>query len=363
MKITGILRFPILALLLALLWGCIDEIDLTQGLPLPDGIVVSGRLLVEDGVADAEVILEELFRFENSNRPAQIVTANVRIVNDDGQELPMLYRNGLYRASISTNDPSFRIAEGMRYNVAVTTREGVSYASEPEVLLPALEPTGAVAIAASIEVENGAGVMESRPGMEYLLSTPLQYPDGSPAFVRWLLDEYYAQTDESVDPVTGEPKTCYINLPFGGTEVKLFGNVGGENPSLDNFSLGVNPISFRYAEGNYMVIRQEAISREAFEYYSQVNAIASRELSIFEPPGGPVVGNVTAVDGSTANVFGYFYVTQPAIIRVPVTRAEAGSPTFACPLTANMPPPINRCTNCLVASNTSTIVRPPWWEL
>ncbi|MEM9930163.1 MAG: hypothetical protein AAF840_10115, partial [Bacteroidota bacterium] len=226
MKTNTMFRLPSLVLLLALCWGCVDEIDLTQGLPLPDGIVVSGRLLVGDETIDAEVILEELFRFENSNRPAQVVTANVRIVNEDGQELPLVYRNGLYRGSITPGDPSFRTAEGMQFNVAITTREGANYASKPEVLLPPLVPTAASAAPAIIEVENQAGVTEFRAAIEYFISTPLRYTDGSPAYVRWLLDEYYAQTDESTDPNTG-PKTCYINLPFGGTEVKVLGNVGG----------------------------------------------------------------------------------------------------------------------------------------
>ncbi len=362
MKTIGNLRLPPLLFLLALCWSCVDEIDLTQGLPLPDGIVVSGRLLVGTDVAEAEVILEELFRFENSNRPAQIVTAEVRVVNEDGQELPLVYRNGVYRGSVPAGDPAFRTSEGMRFSVLVTTREGANYASEPEELLPPIVPTSARAVPGTAEVINASGVPENRPAMEYLLSTPLRYADGSAAYVRWLMDEYYAQTDESTDTITGI-KTCYINLPFEGTKVKVLGNVGGDTPSLTDFSLGKNPISFRYAEGNYMEIRQEAISREAFDYYSQVNAIASQELSIFEPPGGPIVGNVRSVEGTTTNVFGYFYVASPAIIRVPVTRAEAGNPVFACPLTAGMPPPVNRCTDCLVASNTSTTVRPPWWEL
>ncbi|MFK8162564.1 MAG: DUF4249 family protein [Lewinella sp.] len=355
-------RLSLLPILAALFFGCVDEIDLTQGLPLPDGIVVSGRLLAGDDFTEAEVILEELFRFENSNRPAQIVTANVRVVNEDGQELTLVYRDGVYRGSIGNNDPAFRVAEGMRFNVLVTTREGASFASKPEVLLPKLEATSARAVASTVEVTNGAGNIENVPAMEYLITTPLRYPGGEAAYVRWLMDEYYAQTDESTDPNTGI-KTCYIDLPFGGTEVKVVGNTAGDANTLTDFSLGKNRITFRYAEGNYMEIRQEAISQEAFEYYSQVNAIASRELSIFEAPGGPVVGNVTSVEGDISNVFGFFYVATPSIIRVPVTPAEAGNPVFACPLTAAMPPPITRCTDCLVASNTSTTVRPPWWEL
>lgn len=354
-------RISLLTFLAALLFGCIDTIDLTQGEPLPDGIVVSGRLLVGEDEIDAEVLLEELFRFEDSNRPNQIVTADVRIINSDGQELELLFRNGIYRASIPANDPAFRAEEGMTFNVRVQTREGERFVSIPEVLPPILEAEGAVAELTTLTVENQAGVSIDVPAIEYLINTPLRYDNGEAAYVRWLMTEYYQQTDESTDTITGI-KTCYISASFEGNVVKVV-SPSANVTELTNFSLGKNEVTFRYGEGNHMEIRQEAISREAFEYYDQVNAIASTELSIFEAPGGPVVGNVKSEDGSVANVFGYFYVTQPSFIRVPVTPDQAGNPVMACPLVAGMPPAINRCTDCLVVSNTSTLVRPPWWEL
>jgi len=229
-------RLSLLTLLATLLFGCIDQIDLTQGLPLPDGIVVSGRLLAGEDLTEAEVILQELFRFETSNRPDQIVTANVRVVNTDGQELPLAYRDGTYRASIAADDPAFRVEEGMQFNVLVTTREGANYTSEPEILLPKLEATSARAISSTVMVENGAGVVGMVPAMEYLITTPLLFDNGDPAYVRWLVDEYYAQTDESTDTITGI-KTCYIDLPFEGTKVKIVGNMAGAG-SLTDYSLG-----------------------------------------------------------------------------------------------------------------------------
>ena len=354
-------QISLLTLLAALLFGCIDEIDLTQGLPLPDGIVVSGRLLVGEDVIDAEVLLEELFRFENSNRPAQIVTADVRIVNSDGQELELRFRDGIYRGSAPAGDPTFRAEDGMSFNVKVRTRAGNSFVSTPEVLPPALEATGATAELTTVTIENQAGVPNDLPAIEYRINTPLRYPNGEAAYIRWLLTEFYQQTDMSTDTTTGI-KTCYTSAPFEGNEVKVVGP--SENiTELSNFALGKNRITFRYAEGNHMEIRQEAISRQAFEYFDQVNSIASTELSIFEAPGGPVVGNIKSEDGSINNVFGYFYVTQPSFVRVPVTPDQAGNPTLACPLETDFPPPVNRCTDCLVASNSATLVRPPWWEL
>ena len=322
--------------------------------------MVSGRLLAGDDFTDAEVLLEELFRFEDSNRPGQIVTADVRVLNSAGQELPLTYRDGLYRARIPATDPSFRTEVGDTYRVRVVTREGQAFVSDPEALPRPLAPQGARTELTTTVVPTSSGGEQTVPAIEYFITTPVVYDNGDPAYVRWLLTEYYQQTDESTDTITGV-KTCYISLPFEGNSVKVVGQVGPNVTRVEDFSLGKNRVSFRYAEDNFMEIRQEAISREAFDYYDQVNAIASTELSIFEAPGGPVVGNVRSEDGSVNNVFGYFYVTAPSFLRVRVTPAEAGNPTPACPLMADRPPPVNRCTDCLIASNTSTTVRPSWW--
>lgn len=340
---------------------CLDEIDLAQGLPLPEGIVVSGRLLAGDDFHEVEVTLEELFRFEGSNRPSLVVTAQVNLVNSDGQSLPLTYRDRVYKGQVAVNDPSFRVEDGMYFSIDIVTAEGINYVSDPEVLAPALPLTEVYAELSELETTDLIGNPTFLPAMDYKINTPLRYPDGEPAYLRWLMTEVYQQTDEDFDEVTMQPKVCYISLPFGGLEVKVLGNTGNVD-AVEDFSLGKNRIDFAYGEGNYMIIRQEPISERAFNYFDQVRQVATRDLSIFEAPGGPILGNVRSTDESVTNVFGYFYVTRPSIVRVPVTPAEAGNPVLACPLMAPMPPTVNRCTDCLIAEN-STLDRPEWWEL
>lgn len=364
LKIDGFGRgAQVLCLLLMamLTTTCLDEIDLAQGLPLPEGIVVSGRMLAGDEFVEAEVILEELFRFENSNRPDQVVTARVSVINSDGQTMPLTFRNGVYSGQVPVNDPSFRVEDGMSFTVDVVTQDGANYFSDPEVLAPALPVGEAFAERSEVETLDLIGNPTVVPAMDYKINTPLRYPNGDPAFLRWLMTEVYQQTDEDFDEITLEPKVCYIPLPFGGLEVKVIGNVGDVD-AVENFSLGKNPIDFAYGEGNYMVIRQESISERAYTYFDQVSQIASRDLSIFEAPGGPILGNIRSSDDGISNVYGYFYVTRTSVARVPVTPAEAGNPVLGCPLLAAMPPPTNRCTDCLIVRNATT-TRPDWWEL
>nr|WP_253932019.1 DUF4249 family protein [Lewinella sp. W8] len=345
----------------ALLSSCIDEIELGQGLPLPEGIVLQGRINVEDTISDVRITLEELFRFENSNRPAQIVTATVRLINEDEQSIILPFRQGAYVASLENDDPAFTIREGMSFRVEVETREGLQFASRSEILPQKLEVERAYWEPGTATIINAIGEPQDVPGASYFVDAPLRYPDGSSAYLRWTLEETYQQTDESTDTITGR-KTCYITLPFEARTLKLSGDINENVSEIDRFGLGTNRISFRYAEGHYMTVRQEALTRNAFEYFDQIASIASTELSIFEPPGGPVVGNVFDVNGEINNVFGYFYVARQSVARVPVRPEEVGNPTLGCPLATSMPPPVNRCTDCLIVDGATT-VRPPWWEL
>jgi hypothetical protein len=362
-KVTTYLRLLLPGLLIAsaLLSSCIDEIELGQGAPLPEGIVLQGRINVEDTISDVRITLEELFRFENSNRPDRIVTATVRLVNEDEQSIVLPFRQGAYVASLVNDDPSFTIREGMSFRVEVETREGLQFTSRAETLPPKLEVERAYWAPGLATIINAIGETQEVPGVQYFVDAPLRYPDGSSAYMRWTLEETYQQTDESRDTITGI-KTCYVTLPFEARNLRLSGDINENVNRIERFDLGTNRISFRYGEGHYMTVRQEALSRDAFEYFDQIASIASTELSIFEPPGGPVVGNVFDVNGEIDNVFGYFYVARQSVARVPVRPEEVGNPTLACPLNAMMPPPVNRCTDCLSVDGATTI-RPPWWEL
>ncbi|MEM6769772.1 MAG: hypothetical protein AAF597_04220, partial [Bacteroidota bacterium] len=203
-------RVLCLGLMAMLTSTCLDEIDLGQGLPLPDGIVVSGRMLAGEEFIEAEVILQELFRFQGSNRPNQIVTAAVTIVNEEGQELPLTYRDGNYFGQVPVNDPDFRVEDGMTFTVNVVTREGNNFFSEPEPLAPALPVGEAFAELSELETLDLIGNPRTIPAIDYKINTPLRYPNGEPAFLRWLMTEWYQLTDESQDPVTMDPKVCYV---------------------------------------------------------------------------------------------------------------------------------------------------------
>lgn len=354
-------------LLVALLFTtCLDEIDLGQGESLPDGIVLQGRINAGDGGEDHDVRvkLERLFIAQESNRPDQVVTATVTLENSEGQSISLPFRDGAYRASITPGDASFRVESGLGFRVRVMTRENEEYETDFDVLQQPLDVEAARAVIGTVEVENNVGVTVELPAMLYDITAPVEYPDGTPTFLRWTLERTYKVTDQPViAPFNlNDPKPCYVTRAFDGSNLILFNSLESSLDRVENFPLTSQVIDFEYSEGYVMTIFQEALSREAFEYFDQIDRISSRESSLFEPPGGPVVGNARDVNGLTTNVFGFFYASSRSSARVAVSPEQAGNPGFFCPLvpsTSPFPPP-NDCDDCQFISG-SDLMKPVWF--
>jgi len=359
------LRILPLLVLTLISFSCLDEIDLVQGNALPDGIVMQGRINVEtDGVADVQVRLERLFQFENSNRPERVVTATLTVENSEGQSLDLPFRDGAYRATVASGDASFRIAPGIGYRLLVQTIEGEMYETDFDVLpAPILLESAAASIGLTL-VEDLNGNPAQEPAIFYDVTGPVTYTDGTPAFIRWTLEQTHKVTDlPEISPFLGnDPKPCYVTLPFESDELFLFSSLESPSQRVDGFPLGVQVIDFRYAEGNVMTIYQEALSRSAYDYFNQVNQIASRDASLFEPPGGPVQGNARDVNGLTSNVFGYFYASNRSLARVAVSPEDAMNPGFFCPLVRapTVFPNPNACDDCQMLSG-SDVNRPDFF--
>lgn len=370
MQLQGVInhfgRLGLLTLVALCLTTCLDEIDLGQGEALPDGIVFQGRINagVDGEPSDVAVRLERLFIAQESNRPSAVVTATVVLENTEGETFSLLFRNGAYRATIPDNDPSFRVAPGLGYRIRVNTREGEEYETAFDVLPEPLPIEGVEAVRGLVEVENVIGRPEDVPAYEFRVTAPVNYPDGSPTFIRWTLERTYKVTDlPELRPFDmNDPKVCYVTRAFDGSNLILFNSLESTADRVEDFPLTTQVINFEFAEGYVMTVYQEAISREANRYFSQVAQIASRESSLFEPPAGPVVGNARDVNGETNNVFGFFYATSRTLDRLAVSPAAAGNPGFYCPLSRGMSPfpQPNNCDNCLFIDG-SFLVRPEWF--
>ncbi|MEL7160229.1 MAG: DUF4249 family protein [Bacteroidota bacterium] len=358
-------KLLLLPLLLVLLTACLDEIDLTQGDALPEGIVLQGRINLDsnDNEAEARITLERLFNFADSNRPDRVANATVTLENSEGQTINLPFRDGAYRAEIPLN-AGFRVAPGLGYKVVVTTREGENYETAFDVMP---EPIALERVEASIGVAprlNAIGTEVMDTAVFYNVTGPVRYPNGEPSYIRWTTNQTYKVTDTPMhfSVRDNEPKVCYITQGFMGANINLYQSQNSSVSRVEDFPITFQFVDFPYAEGNVMTIFQEAISQEAFIYFDQIGKIASTDASIFEPPGGPVIGNARDVNGNTSNVFGFFYAANRSSVRVAVAPEEVGFPTPFCPRPPSQSPTpsFNSCDDCLII-NGSELSRPSWF--
>lgn len=358
-------RMPILCLLFLgwLLPACVDEIDLDQAANLDEGIVLQGNLRLEGQTAVVDVKLEKLFSF-TSNRPDRVANATVTLENETGQQLRLPYRDGTYQGTIGLGDPNFELRSGTEVRVLATTNEGRNYASRYEVVPEPVAPTGLRAVPGMMQrVNPTTGTLETVPVLNYRITVPSTYPDGRTAYYRYLADQTFALTmEEASFPLTERDRPCYITQLELATEVAvLSGNTYAPGPITDA-DVFADLVDYRYAQGSYVSVYQEAINPDAYRYFNQVATLADQSQSIFTNPPGPVTGNVYDVDGQTNNVFGYFYAAAVSTVRVGVTPEEAGDPDTLCPFVTlgNQPPP-PPCTDCTTVEN-STTTKPDYWE-
>ena len=344
-----------------LLFGCIDEIDF--GVPQPAPVpTIQGQLTLGDPSV-VEILVETVFE-TNSSLPRPVISARVKLFDDQGGELDIPHtENGLYRAEIPVGSNAIDVRVGGEYYIEVRLADLRVFRSEPDRLYPVPEATELSVRQSSRTVLSEDGSPRELFTLQYDITTPLLAPGATErSRLRWIHEATYAFTDTPDDPSI-TPKTCYaVNRP-GQFEVFILDGTDLTVPVLEDYDLleVVEPNS-NYAEGNVMTVYQQSLSPATHRYFFSVEDLVTRTGNMFEsiPASAPTnVFNTTAPDDL---VLGWFYATAQDTIRQYVSPELARNPTTACPAPPSMSPnpPPNRCDNCLLQAG-ATLQRPPYF--
>ena len=133
-----------------------------------------------------------------------------------------------------------------------------------------------------------------------------------------------------------------------------------KSTAIENFTVIEITPTWIFAEGYYLTVLQQSLTKASFEYWRQVHQLVSREGDFFEPIDAKVITNLVNIDDPTEEVFGYFYATEEKLIRTYAAPEIADNPRPFCPepiMFGSAPP---ECCNCLSLPN-STTERPIWW--
>ncbi len=353
-----------LGLLAFALTSCLDQIDLQVPKGTEQAIVIQGSLVL-GSPSKALITVTRLFDFT----PDGLKRVNVRSVvlsDESGSNVELdKISNGTYYGEFPAGNPLLSVELGKSYKIDVSTFDGRSYESEWEPLLevPKVKEVNADFIQQEIRIDDSERKLEDF--LRFSVDTDLSVAgQDNRSAMKWTVFRTYKITDVPT-AFNGESKVCYVTENPDVSSIITFNGSDIRDASLSNFRVLDARVDHKFAEGAYIQVVQESLSPGAYEYWSQVSDILSRDGNMFESPAGKIKSNFNNISDPSDEAFGYFYVTQHDTMRLYVPSELAGNPGNLCPPDLPPPPgggcPLAICCNCL-DEDGSTTVKPSFWE-
>ncbi len=343
-KLVGIF----IGLIVMMLWGCIDPIDLIDKREDEAVIVVNGRMTKTD---QGGSVVVEIFRSSvGTTRFQNVLAQEVLLINEKDEQLSLIrLEPGLYEGFPTIDFP---FVYGERYKIRAVVNPSEVFESE-YVLLSQSPPINS----ASFEyIPPARGIFG-----EIALNVNTTIGSDAPRnILRWDVFETYRLTEE----VEGDPrigKTCYITDKISQRHFKSLDGKVVETDVMFDYTAFTQGVTNNHGRDVYFTIVQEAIDEETDQYYQILDNIVNREGGLFETPPGRIITNMKAITNTTREVQGYFYAAQQDTVRFFVRANQIGSPRSHCPTAITPAGPANiGCVNCLILRG-STVTRPFFW--
>jgi hypothetical protein len=235
----------------------------------------------------------------------------------------------------------------------VSLLDGRQYESDFEPLTPVPELEKTNYKTENLTYQDYKGFLNTATFLRFWVNTKLKaknLPDVTR--LRWEVNAVYRLSDNA-------GRVCYNYEPQRVEKVLVFEAPTLQLERLDTFKLVDVRLDHRFAEGLYMTVLQESLSKTAFSYWDQIRALAERSGSMFEEPAGKIVSNLRSKNPEE-EVYGYFYATAQDTLRMYIRPEQVGMPTKYCPQppTPRIGPTI--CDNCLLSTG-STLIKPNFW--
>lgn len=291
--------------------------------------------------------------------PEPELQAAVTLVDDTGNEFA-------YWANPETGKyhlPGFEGIPGRTYFVRVTLPEGKTYESQPEKMPEPLGTDEIYHVIEEAEYTDQDGIVSERLFLKIYSNHTLPETN-DPLYIKWHVEEVYVLSPTDFpDPFGDVPPSCYIRQQVDPQRIILFDtdNVNTSHiPSLHIVSRLIDPT---FKERHYFTTYQSILSREAHEYWRQVDIVANQVGSIFDAPPARVRGNIVNIMDPSEEVHGYFQAVNQSFNRFYILPDDL---PFRMTLHCEFRPERNyydypsECLNCAAVPNSS-YNRPPWF--
>lgn len=368
-------RFICFGLLVAFLGACLDPIDLESPPGQSDAVVVQGKL-IKGNPSFLEVTIQKIFTFDATSDLINV--SGVQLIAESGPTAEIKkIADGFYRTEF-INENAFDLQEDDAYKIKVTLFDGrVIESSFEELQIPNAVDEIEFSLQDREIYDANLDRFDIRRKAILNLTSEISNIQQDPKRLRWSVQRHYKLRD-SPDAYfirernSGEfiqPKTCFVTDDVSLTRFPLFDGFQSDRDQLsfesEIFDGTAN--DFRFSDTMYFSIVQEALSRDAFKYFTSISELINRSGSMFEPPAGQVNSNLVNVNDPDQDVFGFFYASNQIRSRILILPEMLGEtvPAPLCPF----PPgegwrpgqcPFTDCCDCLSIPNSST-TKPDYW--
>lgn len=331
-----VLKFKLLTIGigLMLLSTCITPLDVEPS-EVDNVLIVQGFINDDFGPHDFRITRLVKFAGTRDGGTVSIIEgAEVRIIDQNGQSVSV-ERVSTFRKDTQTSTctsvfvevttdyrtpESFKGEVGNSYTLEIITKEGETYRSEPQTMLPT-PPIDSLLLA----FKEFPSLDPIIPGSGVEVFASWQDPMEEENFYFWRVNGIYKifSPDRSspglnlccaYDPIDGGAKDCWI------LERNILGNelvfsdqrVNGQNVTLpvglikDN-GLRFSDEIFTPADKQYYVeVEQYMIPLGAFEFNQRAKTLRDINGEIFDPPPLNIRGNIFNINNPKETVIGYF---------------------------------------------------------
>lgn len=274
--------------------GCVESFDL----PVHNGdvnfLVIDGFLNTANGEVNVS-LLRATKLTEPTSPPEEHAT--VTLEDSDGNSYPLA---GLGSGNYKRTETSLDLEK--QYRIYVKTSDGNEYRS----LFSTPRRTPEI---------TEVGWHEESNGLQITVDT--EDATGNTRYYRWTFEEtweYRSVYTSNWILVEGEPEyrrpdeqvnICYQTLPSD--QIFTTSTTGFTTDRVDNFELVFLPKGTEKLWHTYSIlVKQYAISREAYEYFEKLKKTSQDLGGLFDPQPSKVTGNISNIADPSEVVLGYF---------------------------------------------------------
>ena len=295
--------------ILLLLYGCIKPYVPLIETNAKNKYVVSGRITDNEGWQEVDVSMSSPIE---SPEYLPVSKCQVKILDDKGNVFSLdEFAPGSYHAWIGQE----YLVHGNSYKVKVTTPSGEELESGFDKM-----PAGPALDSVYYIIQDGtisSGFIHKI--MQFYVDL---YAEGNYSqYYKWEITEtweyhaahaieyYYNGTFNKVDPPDSTNYVCWITVPvkniFTLSTKNLASNIYKEFP-LHYIDGSSSRLGILYS----MMVRQQALSEKAYNYWEQLRINSNEQGGLYEKQPLAIKGNMVNVSNPNKSVLGYFYAAS-----------------------------------------------------